>query len=354
MQGIISKYNKFLSHPSQPYILGMREGITPLLRSRCIASELGGNIDLFFKLENRNPSFSFKDRGVSNCVALAFQEKKSGVICASAGNLGVSCAMYAARAGMKCVVLVPKLFANEEKIRRMELFDAGVFILDADIADGLTLAKEFAGLHNFEFVWHGNERYLAGLKTIAFEICDELGRPPEIFSCGVGQGALISACWYGFKEYYSSGVTPKLPVMMGFMAEEAAGAHSGPRTGKTMARASHLNEISMGQGGISEAAVIARDESSGYIASVGDSQAAAVFGKMARNEAVLADVSSCVSVAGLYKLKADGVDFDNQTIVSIVAGAADSSEIADNGNLGVSHLKLIKPTVADLESEMVL
>lgn len=351
MREIFSRYGKYLDLPFQPFFHGMCEGSTPLFRSRSIFSELGENVDLFFKLESRNPSLSFKDRGVSLASAIAFQEKKAGLVCVSSGNLGVSCALFSARTGMKCLILVPKLFADEEKIRAMEMFGANVFILDASPGECFPVAGEYSGRNNMEFIWHGNARYLAGLKTMAFEVCDELGRAPDVFSCGVGHGSLVSACWYGFKQYFAEGRIKKLPVMMGFMSEEA---FSGGKSRKAAAGTGYSGEIGIGLEGICEGASIARDESSGYIAPIGDCQAQAVFEKLARREALPAAVQSCVCVAGLYKLKSDGVDFDNQTIVSVLDGAADASAMPGESGAPARHLKVIKPTVEDLESEMVI
>lgn len=353
MQTLFSKYRKNLNHGEQVPFYGLYEGMTPLVRSHHIAGELGENVNLFFKLESRNPSFSFKDRGVSNVISQARLAGKIGVICSTSGNLGVSCAMYAARARMKSVILIPKLFVNEEKIKRMQLHDAAIFVLDGDIFDGIKIGEEFAAKYNFELVSYNNQYYQQGLKTISFEVCDELGRVPDIFSCGIGHGTLMGSVWRGFKEYYSSSMAERLPVMMGFEACSSSSTKVSISKGYYH-RSTILNEVSLGSKEILDDAVIARDESSGYISSVTDEQTLAVYQTLARKESIIADVSSCISVAGLYKLKADGVDFDNQTIVCVLSGTSDSSEILYVDLHGVSRLKVIKPFLSDLESELII
>lgn len=354
MPTLFARYRKYLGHKDQLPYHGMYEGNTPLVRSKALCEELGDNINLFFKQENVNPSYSFKDRGVSNAVAAARYNARPGIVCCSAGNLGISCAMYAARASIKAVVLIPKLFANEEKIKRIQMYDASVIIVDGDIASGIKMACEFSSKYNFDVVSHQNEYYCNGLKTIAFEICDQLGRAPDIFCSGVGSGALMGSAWRGFKEYYSDKKIDKLPLMIGIEAAAFSG-NSKYGSGQSFLNSTILNEVSISrdENSVVEDALIARDESSGYISAVDDQQAIALYQLMTRREALIADISSCVSVAGLYKLKSDGVDFDNQLIVTVISGASDSSEILYSESR-LSRLKVIKPSLSDLESELVL
>lgn len=353
MQTMFSRYRKQLGHEEQVPYYGLFEGQTPLVRSRHIASELGENVNLFFKLETRNPSLSFKDRGVSNAVSNARRAGKIGVICSASGNLGVSCAMFAARARLKSVILIPKLFVNEEKIKRMELFDAGIIVIDGDILDGIAVAEEFASKYNFEVISHRNGFYKLGLRTMSFEICEELGKAPDIFACGIGHGTLMGAAWNGFKEYHAARRIDSLPVMMGFEAGAGQSARVSISKGYYH-RSTILNEVSLGSKEPLEEALIARDESSGYISTVTDEQTLAVYHTLARKESIIAEVSACVSVAGLYKLRADGVDFDGRTIVCVLSGTADSSELMYADLQGVGKLKVIKPSLGDLESEMMV
>lgn len=345
MYNIASKYAQYLDNNELTPVLGLGEGETPLVRSVFIGNELGYNVNLFFKLENQNPSFSFKDRGVVYAIAKAAERKKCGIICATAGNLGISAAMYSARAGMTCVVLIPKLLTNDEKIKRMELYGARVRIIDGTLNECLKLCEEVGETYGYEVLNYSNPDYLRGLNTISYEIADSLGKGPDIFSCGIGHGSLFGAAWNGFKEYYSAFKLEKLPVMFGFKGI----------TGKNAGSSIMLSEINIIRDNdeIYDKALIARDESNGYIADVSDEQAAAVYRKLAAKESIIADISSCASAAGLYKLKADGVDFDNQTIVCVLSGFSDSTETVYI-NSSLNSLKLFKPTINDLESELVI
>ncbi len=355
MTSLFSRYRKYLGHKEQMPYYGMYEGCTPLLRSKFLAGDIGDNIDMFFKQENVNPSYSFKDRGVANAVSAARNNACPGIICCSAGNLGISCAMYAARANMKAVVLIPKLYANEEKIKRIQMYDASVIIIDGDIASGIKTAVDFSAKYNFGVISSNNSFYCMGLKTIAYEICDELGRAPDIFCCAVGSGALMGYAWIGFKEYYSVGRIDKLPLMIGINAARDPNI-SKYSAGQSFLTSTILNEVSIlsEKNDIIDEALIARDESSGYISSVNDEQAISLYQLLTKKEALLSDISSCVAAAGLYKLKSGGVDFSDSLITVVASGASDSSEILYAESRSLSRLKVIKPVLNDLESELVI
>jgi len=145
-----------------------------------------------------------------------------------------------------------------------------------------------------------------------------------------------------------------LPLMIGVEAAAFAG-NSKYGSGQSFLNSTILNEVSISrdENSVVEDAFVARDESSGYISAVDDQQAIALYQLLTRREALISDISSCVSVAGLYKLKSDGVDFDNQLIVTVISGASDSSEILYSESR-LSRLKVIKPSLSDLESELVL
>jgi len=354
MPTMFSKYRKYLNHADLMPSYGLCEGLTPLVRSKHIGMALGENINLFFKAESFNPSYSYKDRGVSNAVSFAVRAGKVGIACCSSGNLGISCAMYAARAALKAVVLIPKLYVNEEKIRRMQMYDATVIIVDGGISAGTEMAYQLAEKYNFEVISHKNVNYCTGLKTVAFETCDQLGRAPDIFCCGIGYGATMGYIWRGFKEYYSCGNISRLPVMIGI--EAAADSNARYLSGHFYQHSTVLNEIGISAAGrdVLEDALIARDESSGYITSVNDEQTIAAYQLISKKEGILSDISSSVCVSGLYKLKSDGVDFDNMLIVSLLSGISDASEVMYSETHAISKIKVIKPNLEDLESELVI
>lgn len=350
MSLLISKYKEYLNQNSN-VSLGLFEGNTPLVRLKYLSEKLGSNIDLFVKNESLNPTNSFKDRGVLNAILKVISNNKNGVICCSSGNLGISLAVYAARAKLKSVVVIPKTLANEEKIYKMQILGTKVIILDGDIKEGFHLIKKIATNNNFEVISHKNLYYCLGLKTIAFEICEQLGKAPNVVCVPVSTGTLLGYIWQGFKEYFVEKKIDKLPIMIGI----GANILNTNNVQKNF-NGSLLNEIliSNNKDTIVDEAIIARDESSGYINFVSDDQVWNVYNSLVKNEGLFLEISSCVSIAGLFKLKSDGVDFNNQLIVTLACGIQNISEIMNYmPNNYFNNVKVLKPILTELESEIL-
>src|SRR5215216_1366820 len=106
--GLLHKYGHLLDLPAHARIVSLLEGNTPLIRVAGLSRQLGGGFELFIKYEGLNPTGSFKDRGMTAAVSEALGRGAETVICASTGNTAASAAAYAARAGMRGAVIVPK------------------------------------------------------------------------------------------------------------------------------------------------------------------------------------------------------------------------------------------------------
>ncbi|MCM8773960.1 MAG: pyridoxal-phosphate dependent enzyme, partial [Candidatus Omnitrophica bacterium] len=106
-QGIIHRYKKYLPVSDKTPIVTLLEGNTPLIFSPKISNILGKNFRVYLKYEGLNPTGSFKDRGMTVAVSKAKEEGQCAVVCASTGNTSASASAYAARAGIKCIVVIP-------------------------------------------------------------------------------------------------------------------------------------------------------------------------------------------------------------------------------------------------------
>ncbi len=106
-KGVINHYRKYLPITDKTPIITLSEGNTPLIYSAYLSQLLGRNFEVYLKYAGLNPSGSFKDRGMTVAISKACEEKSKAVICASTGNTSASAAAYAARAGIKCIVLIP-------------------------------------------------------------------------------------------------------------------------------------------------------------------------------------------------------------------------------------------------------
>ncbi|HXV18903.1 MAG TPA: threonine synthase [Candidatus Omnitrophota bacterium] len=300
--GLIERYRKYLPVSSRTPVVTLNEGNTPLIFSKNLSSIMSASV--FLKYEGLNPTGSFKDRGMTMAVSKAAEEGARIVICASTGNTSASAAAYAARAGMKCVVLIPKGAIALGKLSQALIHNARVIAIDGNFDKALEMVRQIAKSGTMTLVNSVNPYRLEGQKTGAFEICDQLdGRAPDYHAIPVGNAGNITAYWKGYKEYRREGVVKDSPVMLGFEAEGAAPIVRKKiiLKPKTLATA-----IKIGNPASWEFAEIARDESGGTIDMVSDGEILAAYQFLAKYDGVFAEPASAASVAGILKLKKKG------------------------------------------------
>jgi threonine synthase len=261
--------------------------------------------DVWLKIEGANPTGSFKDRGMTVAVSAAVGERAEAVVCASTGNTAASAAAYAARAGLRGAVIVPEGKIATGKLAQALMHGARVVALRGNFDQALALVRELAGKHPIALVNSVNEYRLEGQKTAAFEVCDQLGDPPDVLCIPVGNAGNITAWWRGFKEYE---VAPRL---FGFQAEGAAPlVHGAPvENPETVASA-----IRIGNPARWEEAMDAVTSSRGEIRAVSDAEILEAYAFLGMNEGVFCEPASAASVAGLLKYGAEG------TVVCVLTG----------------------------------
>ena len=211
-QGLIHTYGHLLDLPIHSRTVSLLEGRTPLIKADNLSRHLGGGFELFIKYEGLNPTGSFKDRGMTAAVSEALGRGATTVICASTGNTAASAAAYAARAGMKSIVLIPQGKVAAGKLAGAIAYGAQVIQIDGSFDDALTMVVEITNKHPICLVNSINPYRIEGQKTAAFEIVDELGSAPDWLCLPVGNAGNITSYWAGFKQYNevkSTGV-PKL------------------------------------------------------------------------------------------------------------------------------------------------
>jgi len=316
-KGIIDKYRDFLPVTKTTPIVSLNEGNTPLIYS-CHLSELIRG-EVYLKYEGLNPTGSFKDRGMTMAISKSLEEKHVAVMCASTGNTSASAAAYAARAGIKCIVLIPKGAIALGKLAQALIHGAQVIAVDGNFDDALNLVKEITARHHIQLVNSLNPYRIEGQKTGSFEICDQLGAAPDFHIIPVGNAGNITAYWKGYKEYKEKGKIKNLPVMLGFQAEGAAPIVKGKIIEKpeTIATA-----IRIGNPASWKMAESARDESKGLIDMVSDDEILEAYKLLALKEGVFVEPASAASVAGVIKLAKKGYfkEFKNPKLVCILTG----------------------------------
>ncbi len=299
-QGLILRYKKYLPVGNNTPVITLLEGNTPLIYSPKISKIIGKNCKVYLKYEGLNPTGSFKDRGMTVAISKAKENKARAVICASTGNTSASAAAYASRANLKCIVVIPEGAIALGKLAQALIHNAKVIAIRGNFDDALNIVRELSSKYCIELVNSINPYRIEGQKTASFEVCDDLGRAPDLHLLPVGNAGNITAYWKGYKEYYAYSKIQSLPRMLGFQAKGSAPIVKGHpiKNPKTIATA-----IKIGNPASWLSAVEAKEESCGDISAVSDSEIIAAYKYLAREEGVFAEPASAASVAGLFMLK---------------------------------------------------
>ena len=312
---LVDRYRAFLPVGAATPVVSLGEGGTPLVHARRLGAELGLR-NLHLKVEGANPTGSFKDRGMVVAIAKALEAGARSVICASTGNTSASAAAYAAAAGLSCLVLLPEGKIALGKLLQAIVHGARIVALDGNFDDALRIVRALGEQddHPVTVVNSINPYRLEGQKTAAFEICDQLGRAPDVLAIPVGNAGNISAYWKGFTEYHVAGRVDGSPAMWGFQAAGAAPLVVGHPVDdpETIATA-----IRIGNPASWQLAVAARDESGGRIDAVSDEEILDAYRTVARLEGVFCEPSSAASVAGVARA-ARGGELDRDALVVCV------------------------------------
>jgi threonine synthase len=284
-------------------IITLKEGNTPLIYAQYLSKLAGKNFQVYLKYEGLNPTGSFKDRGMTVAISKACEEGAKAVMCASTGNTSASAAAYAAKSGLKCIVLIPKGAIALGKLSQALIHGALVLAVNGNFDHALSLAREITARHPITLVNSLNPYRIEGQKTASFEICDVLGGAPDFQVIPVGNAGNITAYWKGYKEYKAGAKISNLPRMLGFQAEGAAPIVKGHpiENPKTIATA-----IRIGNPASWKQAERARDESGGLIDIVSDKEILTAYKMLASKEGIFVEPASAASVAGLLKLAQRG------------------------------------------------
>jgi threonine synthase len=315
---LVERYRRFLPVTDATPPLTLGEGFTPLVEARRLGARIGVP-RLHLKLEGLNPTGSFKDRGMVVAVSKAIEARSTSIICASTGNTSASAAAYGAAAGLEVVVVLPKGAIAVGKLLQALVAGAQVVAIDGNFDAALRVVRELAedARHPVTLVNSVNPDRIAGQKTAAFEVCDDLGRAPDVLAIPVGNAGNITAYWAGFSDYAAAGIVERRPAMYGFQAAGAAPIVTGAVVEKpeTVATA-----IRIGNPASWASAVAARDDSGGRVDAVTDQEILAAYTSLAL-EGVFCEPSSAASVAGITKLARAGELDPDSLVVCVLTGA---------------------------------
>lgn len=313
--GLLARYREFLPVTDKTPLISLHEGNTPLIHAPRLSEQLG--VQLYVKYEGLNPTGSFKDRGMVMAVAKAVEEGSKTIMCASTGNTSAAAAAYAARSGLRCIVLIPSGNIALGKLAQAIAYGAEVIAIDGNFDEALDIVREITAGEPITLVNSVNPYRIEGQKTAAFEICDVLGDAPDILAIPVGNAGNITAYWRGFKEYQAAGKAKRLPHMYGFQAAGAAPLVLGHPVAnpETIATA-----IRIGNPASKEGAQNAIRESDGLVDSVTDEEILQAYQLLAKSEGVFCEPASAASLAGIIKLRKAGKLQEGATVACVLTG----------------------------------
>ena len=297
-RGVISRYRAYLPIAETTPVISLGEGGTPLIHSPRLSKAVGRGCEVFVKYEGLNPTGSFKDRGMTVAVSKAVARGAKTLICASTGNTSASAAAYAARAGIGCAVVLPAGKIASGKMVQAFAYGAQIVAIDGNFDQALEIVRALGRREDFAIVNSINPDRIAGQKTAAFEVVEELGEAPDFHLLPVGNAGNITAYWAGYEDFHAAGKAKRHPKMIGFQAAGAAPIFRGeivvrPETVATAIRIG--NPASWSQANCAIA------DSGGMIDIVSDEEILDAQRWLARTEGIFVEPASAAPIAGLLR-----------------------------------------------------
>ena len=315
-RGVIEAYRAYLPVTERTPVVTLMEGNTPLVPAPRLAEATDARLEIHLKCEGFNPTGSFKDRGMTMAVSKALEGGARAIICASTGNTSASAAAFAARAGIRAFVMVPKGAIALGKLSQAAIHGAKVLTVDGNFDQALTIVRRIAETHPVTLVNSVNPFRLEGQKTAAFETVDQLGRAPDYHLVPVGNAGNITAYWRGYREYHRDGRIKDLPRMVGFQAAGAAPIYENrvipePRTVATA--------IKIGNPASTARARRSIELSNGWVTTVDDDEILDAKAAIDRS-GIGCEPASAASLAGLRRLVRDGIVGPRETALALLTG----------------------------------
>ncbi len=320
------KYRAFMPIVDDSKIVSLGEGGTPLCRCDRLAKEIGVG-ELYIKFEGANPTGSFKDRGMTVGVTKALEFGMKTVACASTGNTSASLAAYAAKAGLRCVVILPKDKVALGKLAQTLIYGATVMAMKGNFDDALAMVRKLCEERSDIYLLNSlNPFRPQGQKSIGFEIADQLGwKVPDRVFVPMGNCANIWAIYKGFLEFDAVGLIKGIPKMVGIQANGAKPIVNAIKRGlekfdpvakpETVATAIRIGNPVNGP-----KAIRAIRASKGTAESVSDAEIIRAQKMIARLGGIGVEPASASTVAGLRKLVKSGEVSRDEKIVCVATG----------------------------------
>ena len=326
----LERYFSLLPLRDRGMLATLGEGNTPLIPSRYLARELGLS-HLFFKLETTNPSGSYKDRLMACEVSLMREEGCTVCLGPSTGNAGAAIAAYAARFDLRCFIYATEM-AEESKLQQMLFHGAQVRRIRGFGSRPEYSEKVFAALqevaartaaHLVCSAFRYNPVAMEAVKTIAFEICEQLGGAPDQVFVPVAGGGLLSAIWKGFREFRKLGRIDLLPKVNGVQSAGCPTVVRGVREGRLCQ--AEVSNTAIGalaapfapDGNLALRSIL---DSGGWGFDPCDEEILAAQSLLAMREGIFAEPIGAASVAGVIRARQEKRLESEDRIVCLISG----------------------------------
>ncbi|MFL5926336.1 MAG: threonine synthase [Gaiellaceae bacterium] len=299
-------------------------GWTPLVRAPRLANAIGVG-EVLLKLDHTNPTHSFKDRVVGVAAAKAAELGADTLACASTGNLGNAVAGRAAASGMRSVVLYPRT-VEPEKLLATAVYGGEMYAVRGSYDDCSRLVVELAGELDWAFVNVNLRAYYAeGSKTLAFEICEQLGwELPDAVIAPVASGSLFTKIWQGFEQFRRLGlVAGEPPRIFGGQAQgcsPVASAFADERAVSPVRPATVAQSLAIGAPADGDLAIATARTSGGAIYAVPEEDIGPNMSLLAGTSGVFGETAAGVTVGALRAAAAAGEIGEDDRVVVLVTG----------------------------------
>ncbi len=315
----IWRYHEALRIPDPSDVVTMGEGMTPLVPTP------RGNHDLRMKLDFTFPTGSHKDRGASVLMTKLRDMGATDVVEDSSGNAGSAIAAYAARAGMDCAIYVPH-DTSPAKCEQIRVYGADLRLVDGD-REATTRAVLEAAATSCYASHNWNPHFIEGLKTVAFEIAEQLDwRAPDNVVVPAGFGGIFLGLYRGFAEMLGHGITDAQPRLLVAQSERCCPIYDAWRAGADTVSRYENPTPTLAEGIASTRPVRARQvmtalrETNGAVTTVSEDEIGAGIDVLAR-EGIYVEPTSAVVVAAFDHFVAQGVVSPGDLTVSVLTGS---------------------------------
>ncbi len=313
-----------LHDPASP-VLTLGEGGTPLLHLETTGARLGLP-RLFVKVEGANPTGSFKDRGSVAGVQRARAMGFPAVGTVSTGNMASSVAAYAARAGLRAVVLVPAHIPRA-KLAPIAAYNPLLIGVEGDYGRLYHVSLEVGARLGIAFINSDDPYRVEGQKTLALELWQQLRRQvPDNVIVPVSSGGHMAALLKGFRELHALGLIERMPRLIGVQAAGCGPIAAAYRMGttvpvpwrevRTIAKAIANPSPPSGR----RLLAAARAGAPLHFIAVTDEDILLAYRELAHDAGIFAQPDAAASIAAARLLAADGFIRGEESVVAILTG----------------------------------